>query len=334
MTPLKALKRRLSSENSSIRTASFTTSLQYRDLRDRKPMQLLRHMQQLLGDKATALDLSIFMRELFLQCPPYKRQADFWHQLPMAISLQELATLADKVMEVATPTVATVSPSDSLLLRFSELKAEIAQVKTTSQNLDAVFPVHEQASPGRAHSSFPSLIQILCWVSSEVWRGSRKLQTTLLSEGKHPGPVASGMGVTGLNEHSRLFYIVEHVINYLFSLYSAEVSIIPSTAANKNNRCLLTLQTVNNSPILTFGTRSLTLTQSWTPSYVPQGVCPIAEVKTLLLSADDFLRHYGLLVDMGTQTFDDKVTNYVSKKSHHTNPPSPHSSTQNTHFIV
>ena len=36
----------------------------------------------------------------------------------------------------------------------------------------------------------------------------------------------------------------------------------------------------------------------------------IAEVKTLLLSADDFLRHYGLLVDMGHKRLIDKVTNY------------------------
>ena len=100
------------------------------------------------------------------------------------------------------------------------------------------------------------------------------MQTTLLSEGKHPGQSLVAMGVTGLNEHSRLFYIVDarHKLPLLVDT-GAEVSIIPSTAANKNNRCLLTLQTVNNSPILTFGTRSLTLTQSWTPSYVPQGVC-------------------------------------------------------------
>ena len=40
-----------------------------KELGDHKPMQLLRHMHQLLGDKATTTDNSL-MRELFLQCLP------------------------------------------------------------------------------------------------------------------------------------------------------------------------------------------------------------------------------------------------------------------------
>ena len=93
------------------------------ELGDCKLTQLLQHMQQLLGDKATALDPS-FMRELFLQRLPTNVRLVL-ASTAKAINLQELATLADKVMEVATPTVATVSPSDSLVAEISELKVKL-----------------------------------------------------------------------------------------------------------------------------------------------------------------------------------------------------------------
>ena len=86
------------------------------------------------------------------------------------------------------------------------------------------------------------------------------MQTTLLSGGKHPGQWLVLTSITGLNDHSHLFYIVDacHNLHFLIDT-GAEVSIIPSTSADMNNRCRLTLQAVNNSPISTFGTRSLTL---------------------------------------------------------------------------
>ena len=111
------------------------------ELGDRKPTQLLRHMQQLLGDKATGLDPS-FIHELFLQRLPTNVRL-ILASTAKAISLQELATLADKVMEVATPTVATVSPSDSLVAEISELKAEITQVKQLLKHRPVLL-VHEQ----------------------------------------------------------------------------------------------------------------------------------------------------------------------------------------------
>ena len=123
------------------------------------------------------------------------------------------------------------------------------------------------------------------------------MQTTLLSGGKHPGPLLVVTGITGLNDHSCLFYIVNacHKLPFLIDT-GAEVSIILSTSANKNNRCHLTLQAVNNSPISTFGTCSLALNLGLRHMF--HWVFVIAEVKSPILGAD-FLRHYGLLVDMG-----------------------------------
>ena len=114
-------------------------------------------------------------------------------------------------------------------------------------------------------------------------------------------------GVTGLNDHSRLFYIVDVCHNLLFLIDTgAEVSIIPSTSADKNNCCHLTLQAVNNSPISTFGTHSLTLNLGLRRTFHWEFV--IAEVKTPILGAD-LLHYYGLLVDMGHKRLIDTETN-------------------------
>lgn len=71
-------------------------------------------MQQLLGDKAA----STFIRELFLKRMVLDSTAD-------AVSLEELATIADEAMDVAAPFTAAVSTpqitSDLELLR-SEVK--------------------------------------------------------------------------------------------------------------------------------------------------------------------------------------------------------------------
>ena len=76
----------------------------------------------------------------------------------------------------------------------------------------------------------------------------------------------------------------------------SEVSVIPPTPADRRRSPdPLTLAAVNNTSIRTYGQRSLTLDLGLRRSL--PWIFIIADVKKPILGAD-FLRHYGLMVDM------------------------------------
>ena len=92
------------------------------ELEDRKPTQLLRHMQQLLGDKASSTD-STFVRELFLQRLPATIRMVL-ASTPDTTSLEDLAQLADKIVEVAIPSLAAVHTPSPRSTEVEQLRAE------------------------------------------------------------------------------------------------------------------------------------------------------------------------------------------------------------------
>ena len=96
------------------------------ELGDCTPSQLLRRLQQLIGDTAGPNPDNTFLRELFLQrLPGHVRMV---LASSGAMTLEALATLADKVMEVASPSVSatTVAPLTS---EVGQLKSEVAQLR-------------------------------------------------------------------------------------------------------------------------------------------------------------------------------------------------------------
>ncbi len=129
----------------------FTTE----DLGDRKPTQLLRRMQQLLGDRPGVTDGS-FLKELFLQrLPPNVRMV--LASTPDSTSLDKLAEMADKIMEVAVPSVSAVSASTPAAptSEIEQLRAEVTRLEKMVSKL-AARPRSSSRPPARPSRRPPS----------------------------------------------------------------------------------------------------------------------------------------------------------------------------------
>ena len=122
---------------------------------------------------------------------------------------------------------------------------------------------------------------------------------------------------------SRLFYVRDTHTNTRFLVDTgSEVSVIPPTAADRRRSFdPRTLIAVNNTPINTYGQRSLTLNLSLRRSL--PWIFLIAEVQKPILGAD-FLSHYGLTVDMRQSKLIDTNTRlHVQGIVSSCNSPSP-----------
>ena len=127
-----------------------------------------------------------------------------------------------------------------------------------------------------------------------------------LQLGKLLGRTLSAAGATGLS-HSRLFYVSDKHSNTHFLVDTgSEVSVIPPTPADRRRSPdPLALSAVNNTSIHTYGKRSLTLNLGLRRSL--PWIFIIADVKKPILGAD-FLRNYGLMVDMTNRKLIDMHT--------------------------
>ncbi|XP_077508762.1 uncharacterized protein LOC144120233 [Amblyomma americanum] len=144
------------------------------ELGDRKPTQLLRRLQQLLGDKATTFDQA-FLREFFLQ--PLPSSVRLVLVPAQGLSLEKLAELADSVMDVPCstlspdavslpPTPPSSLPShvdlqslrDDFQAQITRLSDNIAALSTTR----SLSPSRRRASSSR-RSATPPLQASECW---------------------------------------------------------------------------------------------------------------------------------------------------------------------------
>ena len=132
-------------------------------------------------------------------------------------------------------------------------------------------------------------------VPSAIWSECPKVLSTMLS-GKRWGQPLAATSVTG-RQMGHLLYITERESRLRFFVDTGlEVSIIPPSKAERKNRLdTCGLLATNNSPIVTYVTRLLTLNLGLRRTF--RWVFMVANVRNPILGAD-FLKHYGLVVDM------------------------------------
>ncbi|XP_064468640.1 uncharacterized protein LOC135381876 [Ornithodoros turicata] len=111
-TPYDQLKQALLQRTTSSSRSRLQQLLSAEELGDRRPTQLLRRMRQLLGGNSATMD-DVLLRELFLQRLPQNVQMVMATAANM--SLDQLATLADAVVEVATPSIAATAAPQHLV---------------------------------------------------------------------------------------------------------------------------------------------------------------------------------------------------------------------------
>ena len=140
--------------------------------------------------------------------------------------------------------------------------------------------------------------------------------------GKRQSQALAATSTPGIHR-SRLFFVTDCSNGLRFLIDTgAEASVVPpSCTERKHQQDGMGLQVVNGTPITTFGTRSLTLNLGLRRTF--RWIFTIADVKIPILGAD-FLRYYGLLVDMRQHRLLDTLTQLkIQGIVTHLSSPSP-----------
>ena len=171
--PYTALKEQLIKRTAASEQQRLQQLLSTKQLGDRKPTQFLYQMQQLLGDTPTDGSL---IRELFHQRLPTNVRMVLASARRDA-SLEELTYMADKIMEVASPSIATVQVPPTVTTEIEELHSKVASLTTLVKS----FTHHRSPSPTHRHS--PAESSHLCWYQQHYGELARKCKEPCLKSG-------------------------------------------------------------------------------------------------------------------------------------------------------
>ncbi|XP_064478904.1 uncharacterized protein LOC135392140 [Ornithodoros turicata] len=163
-TPYDTLKSALIERTMASKRRRYQQLLSAEDLGDRRPSQFLRHLQGLLGDRASSFDERL-LKELFLQRLPTTVQMIL--ATATNLSLSELSLHADKIMEVAPPPVCAVAshhsasqhhPAESSVPAVSQTipASELSPLTADIQSLAEAVASLRQFQPTPAASHRPS----------------------------------------------------------------------------------------------------------------------------------------------------------------------------------
>ena len=146
----------------------------------------------------------------------------------------------------------------------------------------------------------------VCWYHQRFGDDAQKCRLPCTA-GKRPGQSLVATNTAG-QQTGRLLFVTDRKSKIRFLVETgAEVSIIPpSNAERKTRQDTFGLLAANGPPIVTYGTRSLTLNLGLRRTF--RWVFIVAKVRNPILGAD-FLKHHGLVVDMGHKRLADTRTN-------------------------
>ena len=168
--PYTTLKEQLIRRTAALEQRRLQQLITTEELGDRSPSQLLRRMQQLLGDRVAATD-GTFVRELFLQKLPANVRMVL-ASMGDTVSVEELAQIADKIVEVAAPAISGVTAPS--LREVEQLRAEVSRLA------DLVTSLATQGSKPRGCSPSPSRTRstgddpTLCWYHQRFGDSARR----------------------------------------------------------------------------------------------------------------------------------------------------------------
>ena len=175
--PYDALKAALIKRTAASEQRKLQQLISGEELGDRKPTQLLRRMQQLLGEKlGTSAESNSFLRELFLQrLPPNVRMV--LASADTSTDISKLADMADKVMEVAAPTVSAITNTRTDTTDVKQLREEVARLADLVASLTTPSHRRSTSRPRRPQSPAPRnppSEDPLCWYHAKYGEAARK----------------------------------------------------------------------------------------------------------------------------------------------------------------
>ena len=141
-------------------------------------------MEQLLGDKASTIDSS-FIRELFLQRLPGNVRMVL-ASTGTGKNVNELATLADQIMDVATPSISAVASFSQPNNEVSNLRTEVEELRKLVERLVNKPPRYRSSSrPRTPHPRSPSPAPLqpsavqtdVCWYHQRYGSEARKCRS-------------------------------------------------------------------------------------------------------------------------------------------------------------
>ncbi|XP_064471547.1 uncharacterized protein LOC135385882 [Ornithodoros turicata] len=284
---------------------SGKTLLASEELGDRRPTQLLRPLQQLLGEKASTIDETL-LREPFLQRLPASVRMIL--ASAKSTTLPDIANMADNIMDVGSPVIAAVGPQHEPPA-IMELRKDIIDLKDTLAAQDSHVIDDLRAEMNNLVKMVQSLGPMQRGRSRSASRRpaparrqsptpSNNVSTTVLESGKRDGQQLTAVSEAGHPPtRHRLFYVTDRATKQQFLVDTgAPVSIIPASITDRRGKpAAPELYAVNGSAIHTYGERSLTLDIGLRRTF--RWIFVVADIAYAIIGVD-FLRYFGLLVDI------------------------------------